>query len=122
MASYHVLYATGSGTKYGLSVEYHLPVPSEVIPLTGANLQTLLANDSDYEKTSNVATGQELTDLVAGALIKITERLNTNSNKSDAAIRAEVRSRYDLLAVEAINTLRKKYKATGFEESKGADF
>lgn len=122
MSSYHILTANGKGISYRLDVEYHIPVPDETMPLTGSALRTLLSNDVDIDKISTIADGGELTQLGNGEILKVLQSIKIHEAKSNVEIRETIRSRYDELAVKAIDRLREKYRAYGFNETKGVEF
>lgn len=122
MSSYHILTANGKGISYRLDVEYHIPVPDETMPLTGSALRTLLSNDVDIDKISTIADGGELTQLGNGEILKVLQSIKIHEAKSNVEIRDTIRSRYDELAVKAIDRLREKYRAYGFNETKGVEF
>lgn len=122
MASYHILYSGGEEGSFYFNVEFHIPVPDEVLPLTGANIRTLLIVDDFYIKTSNIADVGELGAIADGELVIISENVKVNSNLSNAQIRNKIRDRYDELEVIAINNLRLRYKGYSFQETKGSDF
>lgn len=122
MSSYHILTASGKGISYRLNVEYHTPVPVETLPLTGFALRDLLANDPDIDKTSAIADSGELTQLANGEILKVLQSIKIHEAKSNVEIRDTIRSRYDELAVKALDRLREKYRGYGFNETKGVEF
>lgn len=122
MSSYHILTANGKGISYRLDVEYHIPVPDETMPLTGTALRSLLSSDADIDKTSTIADAGELTQLGNGEILKVLQSTRVHELKTNVQIRNAVRSRYDELAVNAVDNLRKRYRAYGFNETKGVEF
>lgn len=122
MASYHVLKASGKGIKYALTVEFHIPIQDDTLPLTGASLRALISGDSEVEKTSSVATPTEITAMEGGQIIKITQNVSSHEAKTNAQMRDKIRATYTDLAVSIPVSLKAKYKGYGFSETEGVEF
>ena len=122
MASYHVISATGKYGNYRVDVEFHIPIPDEQNTTSTSTLRDALVADPDVDKTTTVGTAQEQTDMATGNIFKHLESVLTHEAKTLAQKRADIRARYDDLAVSVVDQIRSKYAFTNFEEIKGVDF